>query len=260
VGHSDRSSRSAIRSAIEASVSHEGPRLQLISEFGAWADGPVFLPRTAQRVLAFLALARGRIDRSRVAGALWSDATQARADGNLRSALWRLGARGLLFVERRSDTLALAKGVSVDVLELDGVATGILDGGRDDAMRRLPDLVAGTEILPTWDEWWLVTERERYRHARLHALEAAGQRLLRSGDCGRAISLGLVAVQADPLRESAHRLLIASHLGEGNASEAIRDYLGYRRLVEHELGVAPSQRMEALIQPFRDAVESRARE
>ncbi len=134
----------------------------------------------------------------------------------------------------------------------------ILDGG-EHAIDRLPDLVAGTDILPMWDEWWLVTERERYRHARLHALEEAGQRLLRSGNCGRAIALGLVAVQADPLRESAHRLLIASHLREGNASEAIRDYVGYRRLVQHELGVEPSQRMEALIQPLRAAVDGLAR-
>ena len=206
----------------------------------------------------FSALARGRIDRGGVGGALWPDATQARADGNLRSALWRLGERGLIFVDRRSDTLALRRGVSVDVLELHGIANGILDGGRDDVIDRLPELVAGTDILPMWDEWWLVTERERYRDARLHALEEAGQELLRSGNCSRAIALGLVAVQADPLRESAHRLLIASHLSEGNASEAIRDYVGYRRLVQHELGVEPSQRMEALIQPFRDAVDSRA--
>ena len=58
---------------------------------------------------------------------------------------------------------------------------------------------------------------------------------------------GLAAISGEPLRESAHRVLIEAHLAEGNASEALRQYETYRRLLDEELGLAPSPRMRALV-------------
>ena len=65
-------------------------------------------------------------------------------------------------------------------------------------------------------------------------------------------------MKADPLRESAHRLLVAAHLREGNTSEAAREYAAFRKLAFEELGVGPSSRMEALIEPIRPAVARQA--
>jgi DNA-binding SARP family transcriptional activator len=234
------------------------PRLQLIGEFEFWAGAAVTLPHSVQRVLAFLAIARGPVGRCRLGGALWTDTTQTRADGNLRSTLWRLGRLRTQTVESRSDRLAIAPTVRVDVWELSALAKRILTPGSpgddDTAATGAAELAGAAEILPGWDDPWLVTERERYRQLRLHALERASERFLHEDQVARAIELGLVVVEAEPFRESAHRLLIAAYLREGNAIEAVRQYLAYRRLIVDELGVKPSPLMETLIEPIRGAL------
>ena len=59
--------------------------------------------------------------------------------------------------------------------------------------------------------------------------------------------MGLAAVAAEPLRESAHRAVVSVHLEEGNVSEAIRQYRLCRRLLGTELGIEPSERMQVLV-------------
>lgn len=229
--------------------------LRLIGEFGLWVDGEVVLPHSVQRVLAFLALARAPVGRLRLSGALWGDASQERADGNLRSTLWRLGRLRTQVVERTSDCLAIAPGVEVDVWHLTAAAARILTPEspvRDPTAAT--NLARASEILPGWDDPWLVVERERYRQLRLHALERSSEWLLERGDVARAIEFGLVIVDAEPYRESAHRLLVAAYLQEGNVIEAVRQYRAYRRLTLEELGVEPSPLMEALVEPIRAAI------
>lgn len=231
------------------------PRLQLIGEFELWMDVEVLLPHSVQRVVAFLALARAPVGRCRLAGALWAEATQARADGNLRSTLWRLGNLRTQVVERRGDYLAIATGVAVDVWELSAAAVRILTPASAACdPSSATDLAGAAEILPGWDDPWLIIERERYRQLRLHALERSSERLLDQGDVARAIEVGLMIVDAEPYRETAHRLLVAAYLQEGNISEAARQYRTYRGLTIEELGVEPSPLMEALIEPIRAAV------
>jgi DNA-binding SARP family transcriptional activator len=48
------------------------------------------------------------------------------------------------------------------------------------------------------------------------------------------------AVGAEPLRESAQRVLIEAHLAEGNFIEARRAYMAYQEMLEAELGASPS--------------------
>ena len=55
----------------------------------------------------------------------------------------------------------------------------------------------------------------------------------------------MLAVYADPLRESAQRALIAVHLAEGNVVEAHRVFTRYRRLILDELGVEPAIALQA---------------
>jgi DNA-binding SARP family transcriptional activator len=83
-------------------------------------------------------------------------------------------------------------------------------------------------------------ERERFRQVRLHALETLCDRFAEAGYTMRAIDAGLAAVTADPFRESGHRALIRVHMKEGNPSEAIRQYVLYRRLLDEELGIEPT--------------------
>ena len=72
------------------------------------------------------------------------------------------------------------------------------------------------DLLPDWYDDWLEIERERLRQLRVHALEHLGEHALRRGRFGAAIDRALAAIAADPLRESAHRLLIRAYIAEGN--------------------------------------------
>jgi hypothetical protein len=177
------------------------------------------------------------------------DVDDQRANGDLRSALWRL--RRITGVLREDNhRLSLSPQVAVDVMEMTGLCGSLIVEAAQPALRRLPELVEAHSILPGWDEDWLVIERERYRLARLRALERSAEALLAGGQLSAALDAALAAVDTDPFRESAHRLSVRIHLAEGNQAEAIRAYLGYRTLVAGELGIAPSPLMDALVAPF----------
>ncbi len=217
----------------------------------------VELPRNSERLVAFLALSARSMFRGYVAGILWLDHSEERALANLRSALWRLRVAGVDVVSTVGDRLELGRDVVVDVRELTAWARGV-----DQAPEIEPDvlerLLAARELLADWYDDWTVAERERFRHLRLHALEACCRRLSEAGDHARAIEAGLAAVADESLRESAQRALIAAHLAEGNVVEALRQYASFRGLLARELGLPPSRQLEELVAPYRRRVRTPA--
>lgn len=214
---------------------------------------PIPVALGAQRLIAYLAIADRATTRSHVAGTLWTEATEARAMGNLRSALWRLGgisgARGSpgQVIAGSGADIELAPDVGVDVRTLSGVARTLIDGPDEPDSTWLDRLAAADDLLPDWSDEWMVVERERFRQLRLHALERLCGRLARAGQYGRAIEVGQAVVASEPLRETAHRELIEVHLAEGNRAEAIRQYGVYGRLLRDELGLEPAFDMAELL-------------
>jgi DNA-binding SARP family transcriptional activator len=204
------------------------------------AGEPVPLPASAQRLVAFLALARSPVQRSKLAWTLWPDKSEDRAMANLRSALWRVRQPGIPLIEHTGTRLALHPSVTVD---LDGIVS-------TEHEATLDDLVAGTELLPDWYDDWVLVERERIRQLHLHALEAACSRLLEKGRAAEAVDVGLRLVAVEPLRESGHRALIEAHLHEGNLSEAIRQFDAYVSIARAELGVDPTPALIELAPVF----------
>ena len=57
------------------------------------------VPEGSKRLLVFIALSEGAIDRRHAAASLWPDGTDERAAGNLRSALWRLRCARIDIIE-----------------------------------------------------------------------------------------------------------------------------------------------------------------
>ena len=141
--------------------------------------------------------------------------------------------------------------VRVDYLDLVAWASDVVN---DKTQVDLGSWVAlagvSQELLPDWYDEWVQLERERFRQLRLHALEAAGHVLLTEGRYAQALMAGLAAVAAEPLRESAHRLVVRVHVAEGNLYEAYRQYQSCAALMDSELGLAPSAQMEALVEPL----------
>jgi DNA-binding SARP family transcriptional activator len=216
--------------------------LRLLDGFDVEVAGrSMRLPLGAQRVVAFVALHERPLQRLYVAGSLWLDSPEARAGANLRSALWRIQrlAPSLLDVDVR--TLRLGAGVRVDLRDAERLAHTELDRGGSELG------ALGTDLLPDWYEDWVLIERERFRQLRLRALEAACGRLTDEGRLDEALEAGLMALSAEPLRESAHRTLVRLHLAAGNAVEARRQYELCRHLLGSQLGLEPSERMLELV-------------
>ena len=203
-------------------------------------------PRTSSGLSRFLALQGRSVHRAYVAGRLWIDYSEENAHGCLRTTLLRIGRLEHTPVEATSMHLGLAPAVLVDARELEGCAERILYGKRARAAD-IDVLVHATDLLPDWFEDWIDQERERLRQLRLIALEAAGDGLVAAGRFAEAVIVALAAIAADPVRESAYRLLIRAHLGEGNVGEALRQAVVYRLQLERELGLAPSPKMQELL-------------
>ena len=235
----------------EARTAPTAPRsrasLSLLNGFELRCDGTlVKLPLSAQRLLAFVALHEHPLQRVYVAGTLWIDASDDRAGASLRSSLWRLNRSGHDVVEATGTSLRLAPEVDVDLLRAFGVAHRLLNGSADAADLEFGATALRGELLPDWYDEWLLFERERFRQVSLHALEALAERFVRDGELARALEAALSAVQSEPLRESAHRVLIRVHLAE-NRGEALRQFELCRRLLHDRLGVEPSAQLDQLL-------------
>jgi DNA-binding SARP family transcriptional activator len=226
-------------------MSSASVRLRLLNAFELICDGgPVPLPMSAQRVVAFLALHDRPLLRSYVAGSLWLDTTDERAQANLRSALWRLHRCSHQLVEAAGQRLALGTEIEVDLRVAEVLARRALRENAPEDLELDAALLA-SDLLPDWYDDWVLLEREQFRQLRLHALDVLCERLTREGRLGEALDVGLTALVGEPLRESAHRAVIRIHLADGNRGEAMRQYRLCRRLLG-ELGIQPSGQTEAL--------------
>lgn len=213
------------------------------------AGGQISLPLGAQRLLALLALREDGAHRGGAAERLWPDSSARRAAANLRSALWRSRTiAGVAVIECVGPRLRMSPSVCVDHRVVQGQVSEALNGGFAAADGDCESLVNALSrgLLPDWGEDWLVGERERWDQVRLHALEGVAEGLLAGGQYLGALKSALAAVAIEPIRETAHRLVIEVHVAEGNAASALVHYQRYRTLLHRELGVAPSPRMAQL--------------
>lgn len=246
----------ADRGPAEARAADRQLSLRLLRAFELRIDHDlVALPYQAQRVVAFLAIRERPQPRSTVAFSLWADATEMRARGNLRTALWKI--HGLQLVDANRDYLTISPAADVDLHQLVAQAKRLVSPGaplhsEDANAERLSG-----DLLPEWDEDWLYFERERLRQLRLHALEALSQRLSAAGRHAEAIDAAHAAVAAEPLRETAQRILIRAHLLEGNLSEARRQLEAYRTLMWESIGQPPSDDICRMVLEHRPGSEPR---
>lgn len=237
---------SAAAAGVGAAARQPALSLELLGSFEARLDGiSIALPMNAQRLLAFLAVHGRSMIRSFVAGSLWLDSTDDRAAGSLRSSLWRVNREAVL-IEASGDQLRLVPGVAVDIDDAVRQAHRLLDPvGNECPMLR--ELLLLNDLLPDWYDDWVTVERERFRQLRVHALERLCERLLEAERFGEASEAALASIQAEPLRESGHRLLIRVHLAEGNQGDALAHYNRFRALLLGELGLEPTSKMQELV-------------
>lgn len=221
-------------------------RVEVLHQFRLLVGGDVVpLSEGSARLVGCLAVADRPRARSRLAGALWPDRTEREAQASLRNALWRLNrdVEGLLTQDK--SWIGLADDVEVDLQEIHLAA--------DDARRnkgisspRVVRMLEG-DLLPDWSYEWLDGQRELLRQLRLHTLESLARSDLEADCTTSALMTALAAVELDPLRESAQRIVIAVHLAEGNTAEAIRQYVGFRNLLWRELRLRPRSELRSML-------------
>jgi DNA-binding SARP family transcriptional activator len=234
--------------AVRDRVTHI-PSLRVLGRFELQvASRPVSLPTNAQRVLGYLAVTERSERRDRLAGQLWGHSTQARANANLRTALWRVRQAHPGIIEGARDLVHLHEQVEVDLHGSAVHARRVLDRkAPSQDLLEVPSGLFEADLLPDWDEDWLLLSRERHRQLRIHALEALSEQLTTCGQYARAIDAAYAAISAEPLRESARAALIRAHLAEGNRTEASRQLTLYQEFLESEVGLPPSPELRTLL-------------
>jgi DNA-binding SARP family transcriptional activator len=171
-----------------------GDRAQL-SLFGGFAlrihAQKISLPMHARRVLAYLSLNKmvdKDCDRQVLAERLWMDSSPDRSRASLRTAIWRIRSAADDLILGDSERVALADSVRVDVHDFRRHAEQMLsDSATYEPPGLVPHLRSPADLLPGWDEDWLLLTREQLRLLRLHALEHTARRMCELGLYPQAI-------------------------------------------------------------------------
>jgi DNA-binding SARP family transcriptional activator len=231
-----------------SSVAH----LHLLGHFSLLVDDSIqLLTPAAARIVAFLALRGRATPRAVLAERLWPDRPEARARANLRATIWRMPLTSRLVFCDRGGALSLVPSTVIDVQEMTDQCWELVRSGHDDEARvaglAALDLDLLSDLLPGWNDDWVLVDRERLRQLQLHALESLANALLRRGEMAEAIDAASRSLSMEPLRESAVRVLVSAHITSGNVSEAHRVVATYRENMQRDLGLAPSSYLTELL-------------
>ena len=246
VGTRSHRIRSAQADAPRELIPVRSLRVEVLHQFRVVCDSRhIALPATSEQLVAHLVVEDRPLLRSMLGSTLWPERPDREAATRLRQALWRLQRDVPGLVESDGRQLAISSKVDIDLAQIPRIAEAVLQG----SSQMGPQVVRllESDLLPHWSEQWLEAPRESLRQVRLHALEGLARNELEAGRHDRALVAALAATALDPLRESAHRIVVSTHLDEGNASEALRHYTQFRALLWDELRLRPSARMESLL-------------
>jgi DNA-binding SARP family transcriptional activator len=212
----------------------------------------VALPRKAQALLAYLALAPAPAhSRSKLAALLWGDTGDDDARNSLRQVLFRMRRA----FGRTSGVLTLSGelvGLDQHALRSD-VATfrRLVADGSDQALRSATELYAGKLLEgldlgePAFEEW-LTSERERLHELAVGALLSLMARKEAQKATDGVIAAGLRLLGLDPSQEDAHRALMRAYASQGRRPAALRQYQICIDALQRELQTEPEAETKAL--------------
>ena len=238
-----------------------GARIQLCGRLEIELDGRRVERRLPGRqgplVVALLVVNRARpVARDELIGALWPAEPPADPDESLSAVLSKVrqavGRETL--TGRRELTLTLPPDAEVDLEQalaaseraLSALAGGDFAAAWEGGSTALE--IAGRGFLVGVDAPWVDDRRRELDELRSRALETVaesgialgGSRLAGAERAAREL------VQAAPLRDAGHRLLIEALAARGEVAEALAAYDALRVLLREELGIAPGATTRAL--------------
>ena len=186
-------------------------------------------------VLAYLAL-EGATSRSKLAGLLWPESSEATARNNLAQALRRF---------KQAAGLALV--VGGDLLELQGVETDVaafeiahFAGRHAQVIQHEPRLLESClyDDCPDFDDW-LLFQRERLTDLRRGSLLALADDHEQAGQYREALAYAERLLEHDLLSEVAHRRVMRLWYLLGDRSAALVAFERCAAVLKREMGVEP---------------------
>lgn len=221
--------------------------------------------RRALGLLAYLVLHAGAPQpRSRLAGLFWPDSGQAQARTNLRRELHQLRLNmpdidSYLDFNAASVCWRPGAPARVDLLEFEQLAELARQAGNSERFRPLAAHALGAyagELLPDFDEDWVLPDRERLRRRAIELLDQLAATERKAGNLAAAVDWARRRVELEPLDESGYRQLIELTSAAGDRAASIRVYHRCVSVLENELQVPPDRRTTALYERLLTAPET----
>src|SRR5579864_237133 len=208
--------------------------------------------KKTRALLGYLVVARDRPHaRQRLCELFWDGPDDPRAA--LRWSLTKIrplvdDRHGSRLVADREHVTFETRGAKVDLASVDAIASSI-ESASLDALRKAEALHRG-ELLEGLDlpecyryHEWCIGEREAARRVRVAVLSTLAQRLVNEPEDALGYARARVAV--DPLSEPAHIAVMHLLARLGRPREAIKQYESCRRILDAQLGRAPSKELES---------------
>ncbi len=214
----------------------------------------------ARVALAYLVVERWRpVAADQLADAVWGSDLPATWRAALRGVIARV--RGALSAAGLDPTTVLTSGVcgyqlhlppgstvDVELAEaalLTARASLEVDPERACCAARRAVMTLRGEFLASSAGAWVERRQAALTELHLRALEILAQAATACGDNDSGLRAAEEAVTLQPLRESAHRRVMAAHEAAGNRGAALGAYARCRRLLADELGVDPAAQTKA---------------
>ncbi|BAY23823.1 WD-40 repeat protein [Calothrix sp. NIES-2100] len=229
--------------------------IKLLGGFSlSYGGKPVAGMRTErlQALLAYLVLHRHTPQsRQRLAFQLWTDSTDTQARTNLRRELHQLRQ---VLPDADSFILADAKTLqwqsdALFILDVEQFAQALATAEAAQAAKDIENAIQyftqassiyTGELLPDFEDEWIVLLREQLRHKYICALESLIQLLEAQGNYRVAIQSAQRLLEIEPLHEISYLSLMRLHSLLGDRTSALRVYHRCMTILREELGIDPS--------------------
>ena len=222
-------------------------RLRLLGRFEFTVDGTTWeLGRGPSRIVALLALHPGGFSRPDAAARLTPHLEPGSQASSLRKQLSRLRERAPADLVEEGRTLRLSSRVAVDVREAAALASRVAGGATGTPGTDVGERLS-LELLPEWDDDWLIPLRAGLSDRFLNALETHARDLEKHGDRDGALATVQHMLEADPLWEGAVGVQLEIYRAQWNRAKVKRAYLTFREKLRRELDTEPSPELRELV-------------
>jgi len=224
-----------------------------------------FISRKAPALLCYLAVTGRPYSRQALAGLLWGESPESKALASLRTVLSNLRQHLAPYLDITRQTVGLdpESTWTLDANRFVELLNFGLQNENDPSEEQAAALEAALELYrgdflegfylddaPAFEEWvW--GQRERLRQLALRGLYVLGEVYLNREDYAASIDTATRLLAIEPWQEAVHQQLMRALALSGQRNAALAQYETCRRVLQEELGVAPTPETTALYEQLQ---------